>query len=530
MRLVSRRWGIVYIATVVVFLTLFPFALRDFKTSTLEGSAHRRTSGPRDVNARSEPPRFRVSENTPVFGSEVAKRESNADTQLQDIVKTLAIVAGSAAGGVLLSIIIGVAIYWFLKRRRRCFHRQQQPIMLTGTAADDARHSAGISNVAGNVLDVRVHVIGTSTPTPETQSQGLSLPTPVTEVTPRQASTPAQATPTSLEGAAACPESRSRAKSYVESPPVMGSMHDVKDSSREIDHFDPFLKNIHEKAPALVDFDPDTQSPTPVLLLDSGIQAEHKLLEEFVKDGQIKPWRTFDMDDVNSLKDTNGHGTACAFIIASVTQGAIIYSGRVCAGGKENPPLAQNIAQAILAAVKEHDEPDGIRFQLIVIPIGFLEDNPELSRAVQVALNRKILIIAAAGNEGDSCATYPADYDSVIAACSSDHLGNKSKFSASLNNKNDAPLYILGENLVLPWTSAPGKSTMLKSGTSFSAAILAGVCAALLQIASSRPQDALMLREYRKMHGVLSRIRRSNVFNPEEFKEEFISHDSLMNP
>ncbi|KAK6330508.1 hypothetical protein TWF696_003397 [Orbilia brochopaga] len=337
-------------------------------------------------------------------------------------------------------------------------------------------------------------------------------------------------------GTLSCPKTRSCAEPPVGVLPVVGSMHDAKDTSAEIDHFSAFLEFIRPKAPTLFDFDPNTQSPTQVLLLDSGINVDHELLRIFAQEGQIKPWRTFGMADTDSLKDMNGHGTACAYLIASITQGAVVYSGRVCEGGKDGRPLARNVAQAILAAVSEQD---GVKFDLIVIPIGFPEDDPELSKAIQVGLNKRILIVAAAGNEGDSSSTYPADYDGVIAACSSDYWGNKSKFSASMNDKNNAPLYILGENLMLPWASKSVEETpasaaqslmKLKSGTSYSAAILAGICASLLQLASARPEDADMLHGYGKMHRLLTKMRRSNVFNAEEFKEEFLSHGGLMSP
>ncbi|KAF3919900.1 Tk-subtilisin [Orbilia brochopaga] len=446
---------------------------------------------------------------------QVMKRESSAGIQEQGTVNISAIVASSIAGGFFLSLVIGLVVYLSVNIHRCQLQGQQ---LLVGAAVQPLGDK---NNVAPITADIQLGCACMGGVQPETMpSHEVFLSSSAVGTDRKQARA-------SLHMEISSTESSPRGDS-----PILGSMHGVKDIRNKNDNFDPFLQNIQEKAPSLAEFDPDSQSPTQVLLLDSGIDANHKLLEIFVKEGQIKPWRNFGVHGTKSLEDTNGHGTACAFLIASISHGIIVYSGRVCEGGKDGVPIARDVAQAIFAAANEQDSADGVKFDIIVIPIGFPKEDPELSHAVQVGLNKRILIIAAAGNEGDSCSTYPADYDGVIAACSSDYLGNKSRFSASMNEKNNAPFYILGENLIVPWASSTGEktSTELKSGTSFSAAILAGICAALLQITSDRPQDKLMLRDSRKMRQVLGLVRRANAFNPEGFDDKLVSHNGLMSP
>jgi serine protease len=119
--------------------------------------------------------------------------------------------------------------------------------------------------------------------------------------------------------------------------------------------------------------------------------------------------------------DRNGHGTFVASTIAEETDndygltglayGARIMPVRVLDGAGEGE--ASTIAEGVTFAVKHHAQV--INLSLEFSPGVTAADIPELMEALRYAHRHDVLVVAAAGNEGDRSVDYPARAPDVIA-------------------------------------------------------------------------------------------------------------------
>jgi thermitase len=199
-----------------------------------------------------------------------------------------------------------------------------------------------------------------------------------------------------------------------------------------------------------------------VAVLDTGV-TEHPQLE------QVRLSRT---DLVQDGQPVDGHGTAMASLIAGadpaeggVAPAVSLLDIRVAdAKGESTTAL---VAQGILTAVDQ-----GAR--VINISLGTNADAPVLRRAVEYALERGVVIVAAAGNDQATALAYPAGYAGVVSVAAVDANGVQAFFSNS------------GTGLVV---AAPGvgivsayrdNQRVISSGTSQAAALTSGVVATML--------------------------------------------------
>ncbi|MGH2865505.1 MAG: S8 family serine peptidase, partial [Solirubrobacteraceae bacterium] len=119
--------------------------------------------------------------------------------------------------------------------------------------------------------------------------------------------------------------------------------------------------------------------------------------------------------------DRNGHGTFVASTIAEATDngegltglayGARIMPVRVLDGAGEGE--ASTIAEGVMFAVKHHAQV--INLSLEFSPGVTAADIPELLEALRYAHRHNVLVVAAAGNEGDRSVDYPARAPYVVA-------------------------------------------------------------------------------------------------------------------
>jgi serine protease len=119
--------------------------------------------------------------------------------------------------------------------------------------------------------------------------------------------------------------------------------------------------------------------------------------------------------------DRNGHGTFVASVIAEATDngygltglayGARIMPVRVLDGAGEGE--ASTIAEGVMFAVKHHAQV--INLSLEFSPGVTAADIPELMEALRYAHRHNVLVVAAAGNEGDRGVDYPARAPNVVA-------------------------------------------------------------------------------------------------------------------
>jgi subtilisin family serine protease len=203
-----------------------------------------------------------------------------------------------------------------------------------------------------------------------------------------------------------------------------------------------------------------------VAVLDTGVDVDHPCLR-----GQTVAGYDF-VNDMAYQKDLNGHGTACASLIAGL-------GGENIAGAAPKAKILPvkvmddqgksdgfSVAQGIVYAVQKGAN-------IINLSLGTTSETNLLDEALNYAMDHNCLVVAASGNEGKEGENYPASLDGVLCVGAVD--GGKWKASFS----NYGPKVDLAAPGVLVAAAAPGAATVLMSGTSSAAPIVSGAAASL---------------------------------------------------
>ena len=162
-----------------------------------------------------------------------------------------------------------------------------------------------------------------------------------------------------------------------------------------------------------------------VAIIDTGIDYTHPdLAANYVPLGY--DWVYNDNDPL----DDNGHGTHCAGIVAATINNAIGIAGLAQVHIMAEKALTMDgwgydswIIQAIYHAVDAGAK-------IISMSFGGFEDSPSVYDAIKYAYDHGVLLVAAAGNEGNTSPNYPAAYDEVIAVSATDSDDNVASFSS----------------------------------------------------------------------------------------------------
>jgi subtilisin family serine protease len=162
-----------------------------------------------------------------------------------------------------------------------------------------------------------------------------------------------------------------------------------------------------------------------------------------------------------------GHGTMTAGLVHLIAPGASIMPLKAFAGDGSSDLF--NIIRAIYFAADHGANVINMSFEIN-------QSSPALQGAIQYALNKNVVVVAASGNDGQQILVYPAAYNSVIGVGSTDNSDAKSSFS----NFGTNAVFVAapGEGVI---TTYPGGNYAAGWGTSFSAPLVAGEAALILQ-------------------------------------------------
>ncbi len=162
-----------------------------------------------------------------------------------------------------------------------------------------------------------------------------------------------------------------------------------------------------------------------------------------------------------------GHGTMTAGIVHLFAPGAKIMPLKAFAADGSSDLF--NIVRAIYYAADHGANVISMSFEIT-------QNSPSLQAAIQYALSKNVVIVAASGNDGQQILVYPAAYNLVIGVGSTTNSDGKSSFTNFGTNAVfvGAP----GEGIV---TTYPGGNYAAGWGTSFSAPLIAGEAALVLQ-------------------------------------------------
>lgn len=212
---------------------------------------------------------------------------------------------------------------------------------------------------------------------------------------------------------------------------------------------------------------PLAAKPVLVAVLDTGIDGGH---EDLV----MKVLAEVDLSKSGSTLDLVGHGTAVAGIISAIED--------------NNQKISGMAADALLLNVKVADDsglcdPEQVAKGIVwatdhgasVINISLEIHNawPSLEEAVKYAWDHGALVVAAAGNDGNSEPVYPAAYPDVLAVTAVDKEG---KLSILANHGDWVDVAAPGTAI---YTTLPGNRYAAETGTSFAAAHVSGLAAML---------------------------------------------------
>ncbi|MDR3596118.1 S8 family serine peptidase [Clostridium sp.] len=182
----------------------------------------------------------------------------------------------------------------------------------------------------------------------------------------------------------------------------------------------------------------------------------------------------------NSYSDDNGHGTHVAGIIdgqgvnggiKGVAPDASVYA--VKALDSTGSGYTSDIIAGIDWAIEN-------KMDIVSLSLGSSQSSTALQNAVDMAYNSGILVVAAAGNDGNSTGTgtnieYPANYPSVIAVGAVDSTNTRAYFSSTGSKLEvSAP----GVNILSTYLNG---SYQQMSGTSMATPFVAGDLALLKQ-------------------------------------------------
>ncbi|MCH5210791.1 MAG: S8 family serine peptidase [Oscillospiraceae bacterium] len=216
-------------------------------------------------------------------------------------------------------------------------------------------------------------------------------------------------------------------------------------------------------------------------VIDSGCNSHEAL------SGNLQTGANF-IDESGDTIDNIGHGTSvCGVIAARYESGSAIGAAHkteiipikfidVNKNGKTIGGTIMSLAKSMISAV------DDFQCDIINMSCGSASGSAALKEAVDYAASKGVIMVAAAGNDGNTQYNYPAAYENVIGVGS---VGAEKKRS-SFSNVNDSVFVTApGEKVnVLAGTDKYGQN----SGTSFSAPYVSGVIALMREI---RPEITL---------------------------------------
>ncbi|QGG46670.1 intracellular serine protease [Heliorestis convoluta] len=223
-----------------------------------------------------------------------------------------------------------------------------------------------------------------------------------------------------------------------------------------------------------------------IALLDSGIERDHPDLRKRIIGG-----KNFTDGKPENFEDDNGHGTHVAGIVAAATAGkglvGVAPDVRLLIGkvlDKKGEGSVKSVIKG-LEWISNWEGPEGEKVRIVNISLGTSKYNKEFHEAIRKAVDKNILVVCAAGNEGDGNPntierSYPAAFPEAVCVGAVDMNEKVAPFS----NSNDAiDLVAPGVDILSCWL---GRRYASLRGTSMASPHVAGAAALLTSLEERR--------------------------------------------
>ncbi|SDJ24319.1 S8 family peptidase [Salimicrobium halophilum] len=221
-------------------------------------------------------------------------------------------------------------------------------------------------------------------------------------------------------------------------------------------------------------YEKEASNTVTVAVIDSGVSAVHPDLK-----GKVRSDGYNFIDDNTNTRDTNGHGTRVAGVIAANSGngiGVTGYTGNydidilpIKIMDKEGKGTSSDIIRAVNFALENNAD-------ILHLSLGSDTYSRAEERTMELAADQGAIVIASAGNEGNSSRMYPASHDSVFSVGSLNDNLTHSDFS---NYNSSVDFAAPGEYI---FTTDPGGTYSYQSGTSFSAPLFTSIAAMVASI------------------------------------------------
>jgi len=222
-----------------------------------------------------------------------------------------------------------------------------------------------------------------------------------------------------------------------------------------------------------------------IAILDTGIDSSHPDLASKIVSQQ-------NFSSSGTVEDRHGHGTHCAGIAAAITDNEIGVAGLGYDSSLMNvKTLADSgsgyyswVAQGIIWAT-DHGA------NVISMSLGGRSASSTIRDAIDYAWGHGVMVVAAAGNNGNSSPVYPAYYTNCIAVAATDANDNLAPWST----RGDwVDVAAPGVNI---YSTYPNNGYKYLSGTSLACPHVAGLAALVFSVASDTNNNAYLNDEVR---------------------------------
>jgi subtilisin family serine protease len=224
-----------------------------------------------------------------------------------------------------------------------------------------------------------------------------------------------------------------------------------------------------------------------VAVLDTGVDPGHPLLADRILPGGLdlvdndddpSEERNQADDDDGMVDSAAGHGTFVASVIALVAPDSAILPYRIL--DDEGSGTAFDLALALAHAIEAGAD-------IINLSLTYHERSHAVDELLEQAADAGIVVVAAAGNDGDSTVPFPASDSHVLAVTGVDLDGLQ---LASFANRSS--LVQLAAPAVAVYGAVDGSRWGTWDGTSFAAPFVAGTVAALLSLDDGLDRDLVV--------------------------------------
>ena len=279
---------------------------------------------------------------------------------------------------------------------------------------------------------------------------------------------------------------------------------------------------------------------TIVAVFDSGVDVNHPAITDSV---WVDPNCRFDdkgscrglnlLENNYDISDEMGHGTHIAGLIAGknykntrgiTPRGLLILPVKIKKNKFDSFFIRKRLISDQLAAGIKFAVDNGAKVINMSFGLPKILETPRLKKFFKYALDRNVLIVAAAGNNGKNKSVFPCNYRHVLCVGSHDNRG-KSLDSSNFGHLVD--IYAPGENILsliperLESRIARVNGVDLKSGTSYAAPVVSALAGILYNLNPS--ERALVIREF-----IIKFSRKINDINIVDFDKTVSAYKSYL--